>query len=411
MARKSGLIRTNRNFRNLWTAQTGSTVGDWFNQVALAQTTLSVTNSAVDMGFVLLAKSLPGFLLGPLLSPLVDRFNKKKIMIITDLLRAIFALSFIVAIYTKAAFFLYAGAFILGLTGVMFYPASQALIPSIVRKEEITEANSISSTTSGVVSVISTILGGIVSSLVSPAICFLINSFTYLWSAFYVSKITVTEDKPQASREFKYFRSLAEGFIEVKKNAIARSIIIIGISWGLAGGGYYILIPLIGDTLFKLEGVGIGLLYAVDGLGVIVGSLIVKNYIKSNIRRSSLWYGYAYLLQAVFFTGITLSQNIFMAVFMLFCMRVSSGIIIPLDTSLMQLNTDPSVRGRVFSLHGSTYGGFMQLSYVTSGLLFQHAGMAMTGMIIGSISLLCGLYWLLEIRKINKIMPINISQH
>lgn len=178
-------------------------------------------------------------------------------------------------------------------------------------------------------------------------------------------------------------------------------IIIIGISWGLAGGGYYILIPLIGDSWIGMEGFGIGLLYAVDGLGVISGSLLVKYFIKHRMSRVNLAYGIAYVTQAVFFTGIALSGNIYLAAVMLFCMRVSSGIIIPLDTSLMQLHTPEEVRGRVFALHGSTYSGFMQLSYVTSSMLFVHMGIPLTGILIGLISLLCGVYWLAGLRNVS----------
>jgi hypothetical protein len=84
MTRTRNLPGVNRNFRNLWLAQTGSTIGDWFNQVALAQTTLAITHSAEAMGFVLLCRSFPGFVLGPLISPFVDHFDKKKVMIISD---------------------------------------------------------------------------------------------------------------------------------------------------------------------------------------------------------------------------------------------------------------------------------------------------------------------------------------
>lgn len=184
MRNKSSLLRNNRSFRSLWLAQTGSTIGDWFNQVALAQTTLVLTHSATGVGLVLLCRSFPGFLLGPFISPLVDHLNKKKIMITTDVLRAFFALSFVAAIIMEQSLFLYVGAFLLGLSGVMFNPASQAYLPFIVKQDELADANAINSTTSGFVSVLSTIAGGVISALISPVLCFLINSCSYLWSAW-----------------------------------------------------------------------------------------------------------------------------------------------------------------------------------------------------------------------------------
>jgi hypothetical protein len=79
---------------------------------------------------------------------------------------------------------------------------------------------------------------------------------------------------------------------------------------------------------------------------------------------------------------------------MLLLMRVSSGVIIPLDTYMLQTSTDPTIRCRVFSLHGSTYGGVMQLSYVLSGFSFEYLGILLVGVIIGALSLLCGVSWL-----------------
>ena len=81
---------------------------------------------------------------------------------------------------------------------------------------------------------------------------------------------------------------------------------------------------------------------------------------------------------------------------MLLLMRIASGVIIPLDTYLLQSNTKEGIRGRVFALHGSTYGGVMQLSYALSGLAFVSWGIPHTGIFIGLISLVCGVSWLAQ---------------
>ena len=79
---------------------------------------------------------------------------------------------------------------------------------------------------------------------------------------------------------------------------------------------------------------------------------------------------------------------------LLLLMRISSGVIIPLDTYLLQASSEPSLRGRLFALHESTYGGVMQLSYVLTGLAYTRIGVPQTGIIVGAMSLLCGLSWL-----------------
>ncbi|MCK9906900.1 hypothetical protein MXD63_43775, partial [Frankia sp. Cpl3] len=87
---------------------------------------------------------------------------------------------------------------------------------------------------------------------------------------------------------------------EASRNRLARAIILIGISWGIAGGGYYVLVPLLGNKLLASDGLGIGSLYAIDGVGVVIGAYLVKRFIGKAHRRSMIWYGMAYLAQAIF---------------------------------------------------------------------------------------------------------------
>jgi predicted MFS family arabinose efflux permease len=196
-----------------------------------------------------------------------------------------------------------------------------------------------------------------------------------------------------------YFPALKAGFQEVADNKVAKSIILIGISWGLAGGGYAILIPTLGEMVYGMGGFGIGLLYAIDGLGVLLGAVFVRRFVGSSDQRANLWYGIAYLTQALFFALLAQSALFLFGALMLLLMRFSSGMIIPLDSYLMQSHTKAEVRGRVFSLHNSTYSGVMQLSYAISGYLFESVGIPMRGLIIGFISFLCGSFCLLQMKE------------
>jgi MFS family permease len=126
MRTNKGVWQRNKNFRYLWMGQSGSLIGDWFNQVAIGQVTLHMIVSLAAMGFVLLYRSLPSVAIGPFISPIVDLYSKKAIMYISDAVRAIIALIFPAAILMDSEAFLYLGAFLLGLAGVLFNPAHQA---------------------------------------------------------------------------------------------------------------------------------------------------------------------------------------------------------------------------------------------------------------------------------------------
>ncbi|MGG3624409.1 MFS transporter [Bacillus gobiensis] len=393
------LLKKNMNYRFLWFAQSGSYLGDWFNQVALAQTVLIFTNSASAVGILLLCRALPSVILGPILSPFVDKYPKKPILVISDMVRAVLVLSFIIAFIYNSTWILYVNSFIMGIMSVLYVPANQAMLPSIVSREDLTEANAFSSATSGIVSIIGAIAGGIVSAILSPITCFLINSLSYLWSAFYILKIKYNEETATQKQSASYLKSLKEGFIEASRNNIVRSIILIGLSWGLAGGGYYILIPILGNNVYDMGGLGIGILYSIDGLGVIVGAYIVKRYIGDKHKRALVGFGIAYIIQAISLALLAQFSIFYLGAIFLFLMRVSSGVIIPLSTYLVQTSTEENIRGRIFTLYGSSYSGVMQLSYVISGLAFENFRLSLVGGIIGFVSFLCGVIWLTQILK------------
>lgn len=396
--KKKSLIARNQNYRYLWIGQTGSVLGDWFNQVALAQTVLFLSNSALSIGILLMCRALPSVILGPFVGPFVDRLPKKKTMVFTDLARGIVVLSFIFAFLSKQAWILYVGSLSIGLLSTFFNPSRQATIPSIVSREDLAEANAFSSATNSIVSILGSVLGGIVSATFSPLVCFTVNGISYFWSALCILQMKWSEATP-TSRHHIYVQSLQEGFREVTRNHVVRSVILIGISWGFAGGGYQILIPLLGSNVYNMKGFGIGTLYAIDGVGVLTGAYCVKKFVKDQHRRAIVWYGVSYLTQALFFALLAQTNNFLMGVLMLFLMRVSSGIIIPLDTYILQTHTKEEIRGRVFSLHIATYGGVMQLSYVVSGWAYEQLGIPLVGLGIGIISFLCGMSWLIQYKR------------
>lgn len=392
--RNAGLLQRNPNYRYLWLAKVGSLFGDWFNQVALAQITLMLTHSAAAMGFVLLCRSLPSVILGPFAGPFVDRFPKKPLLFITDLLRAACAFGYSFAVIFHASWILYIGSLLLGVSGVLFNPARNAAIPLVVTRDELPEANALDSGMTGLVQIFGAALGGIVAVAVSPIVCFAINAASYLWSALAIARAQWQDVHTLQAEHPSYLHSLRAGFREAARSRVPRAIIVIGMSWGLAGGGYYVLIPLLGDQTFHRGGLGIGILYAIDGIGVLVGSALVRRVVAGNHFKAVVWYGAAYLTQALFFGLLAQSTLFVVGSVMLLLMRISSGVIIPLDIYLLQHSTEPGMRGRLFALHEATYGGVMQVSYVLTGIAYARLGIPPTGIIVGGMSLVCGISWL-----------------
>ncbi|MDQ0191454.1 MFS transporter [Alicyclobacillus cycloheptanicus] len=159
------LLRSNRNYRNLWLASVGSQFGNWFNEVALAQVTLTLTHLPAAMGFVLLCRSLPFVILGPLAGPFVDRFPKKRTLMMSDFVRTFFALALILSVLFHASWILYVDSALLGISGVLFGPARSAAIPLVVSKDDLAAANGLESQASGLIQVIGAAAGGVVACI------------------------------------------------------------------------------------------------------------------------------------------------------------------------------------------------------------------------------------------------------
>lgn len=405
-----GLLRRNGNYRNLWLASVGSQFGNWFNAVALAQVTLALTHSAAAMGLVLLCGSLPTVVLGPFAGPFVDRLPKQPVLFVTDLVRAVLALSLSLSVLMHLIWIVYVASALLGASGVLFGPARSSIIPRVVTDGELAAANGLEAQGSGLIQIAGAALGGLIAASVGPIVCFSINAASYLWSAWHILRCQWDEGAAPDRTRLPYFPALKDGLQEALLNRVVRSIMIIGISWGLAGGGYYILIPVLSQQVYHMGGLGIGMLYVIDGVGVLVGAYVVNRYVRENRRRATLWYGVAYLTQAVFFGMMTQFTVFAWGALMLLFMRISSGVIIPLDTYLLQISTDKSIQGRVFALHGSTYGGVMQLSFAVMGLAISKWGIPTVGILIGIMSLLCGVSWLGQFRSLfNRIRGYEVG--
>lgn len=399
------LLRTNTAFRGLWLAYTGSVLGSWFNQIALALVTLRLTHSPAAMGFMLLARNAPMIMLGPFVGPLVDRKSKRRIMLLTDLVRAGVAGSFIIAIVFHSMGLVFIAATLLGTVSVFFAPARDAAVPQVVATDQLVVANAFSSQTGALAQILGAACGGILANA-NPILCFGLDALSYLWSAANIARTHWVEPMVNSKRS-PYTRRLLEGLLEVRVNRIARAMIIIGISWGLAGGGYYVLVPVLAQNVYHMGAIGIGVLYVVDGIGVWMGAYGVSRWVGSQSRRAYIWYGLAYLTQAIFFGLMAQAKMLMVGAMFLLGMRISSGIIIPLDAGLLQLNVPRPFQGRVFALHDATYGSVMQLSYVVVGWAFQQFGYQRVGLIVGLVSGLCGVFWLSQRRYWSATNPIH----
>ncbi|HYF91273.1 MAG TPA: hypothetical protein VD969_03400 [Symbiobacteriaceae bacterium] len=151
--------------------------------------------------------------------------------------------------------------------------------------------------------------------------------------------------------------------------------------------------------VYGLGAAGIAMLYVIDGVGVFVGGSLVSVLKGQIMSRTLRLFGICYVLQGLLFALFSGTSNLAVGALFLLGMRIASGIIIPIDTYLLQRTVPPELHGRVFSLHSATYGGVMQLSVALTGLMLDQIG-HLSGVVMGLVACACGLLWVTALKRI-----------
>ncbi|WP_371503874.1 MFS transporter [Allokutzneria sp. NRRL B-24872] len=180
------------------------------------------------------------------------------------------------------------------------------------------------------------------------------------------------------------------GLAALRRYPLARRIVLVGIAWGLVGGGYEVLLAVFATRVLGADGTGIGLLYLVDGVGVLVGSLLGG---RVPAHRRQLAFTIGYITQGALWTLFAASPGLLTAMAVLLGMRVASGVVIALDTTLLLESVPESLHGRVFSMHAVSYGAVLRVSLSATGALLGVVGAPALVVAGGVGSVLIGLFW------------------
>src|SRR5579864_7390607 len=183
------LLQSNRNYRYTWSGQVVSEIGDHFNNIAVFSLALANTRSGLVATGVLLARAIPAILVGPLAGVVLDRFDRKRIMIASDLVRAVIALAFILAISRKDTWLLYLLSALLMFASPFFTSGRSAILPTIASKEELHTANSLTQTTQWMTLTIGTFAAGMTVMQFGYEWAFAFNAMSFLFSAASIASL------------------------------------------------------------------------------------------------------------------------------------------------------------------------------------------------------------------------------
>ncbi len=415
------LLRRNRNFRHLWLGQVVSQLGDWFDTIALYTIILQLTGSGRNVGLLLVARFLPSFLFGPISGVIADRFSRRTIMIVSDLLRAVVVLGFLFVRRADQLWIIYVLTVLQLALSTFFEPAKTAAVPSIVAENELVAANAISSVTWSVMLTLGAAVGGVITGWFGTNAAFILDALSYLLSAWLIFKVVLPKRPKREPRKLTVGRALGitetiEGARYVKHRPSVLALLLVKPAWGL-GGGILTLLAVFGERIFpvgKSAATGIGVLFAARGIGTAVGPIVARRIAGEGKKRLQASIGIAFLIGGAFYFLFGASPSFLFALVVLGTAHTGGSILWVFSTVLLQRAVEDNFRGRVFAAELALLTLTMAFSnYLTGELLdrFQISPRKLT-MGIGLFFLLPGIAWFVTQRWWDKDgkQPVQITK-
>ncbi|RMH42005.1 MAG: MFS transporter [Deltaproteobacteria bacterium] len=366
------LVRANPAFRRLWLGDVASFLGDWFNLIAIYTSVQALTSSKLAVGAVVAAKTLPNFLMIPVAGPIVDRFDRRRLLLAADFARAGCAAGLIAAHAAGSLAALYGLTFAMVVFTAIAFPAKKAALPMVVPRDHIGAANALMGATWSVMLAIGAALGGAAVATVGVAASFAIDGATYLMSAALFAGLPRLRPPAAALGGSARF-SDAVRYLRRAPDVLATACV--KPFGSVANGAVVALIPLYGTVAFERRGaLWMGLLYAARGAGAAVGSLGLRAWSRDRppALRRLIAVGFALIAAGMAIAGTAGSMAVAAAGF--FVAAVGSGGNWVLSGTLLQLEADPTFHGRVFSIEFGVGTLVLALSGIAVGAVQDALG-------------------------------------
>ncbi len=381
------LLRNNANYRNLWLGSVISQFGDWFNVLAAAELISRLTDSGVALSYLFVARFLPLFLFSPIAGILADRFDRKRIMIISDVLRGATVLLFLVVRDSNDIWLFYLLTIIQFSLSALFTPARSAVMPMIVKREEIVAANALDSLTWSTMLAVGALVGGLVAAVFGAEAAFIADAGTFLLSAFFIARIVLPDriaDPPQVGpkRRFEFL----DGFRYLLREPFIMGVALAKAGGSLAWGAINVLEIIYANDRFPIQGVSwlnladggtatLGLIYVAAGIGTGVGPLVMRRVLGDLPRRLMLGISIGFVSLTIGIAWLSVTGGLPSLLSATVVRTLGSGTLWVFSAALLQTLLPDRYRGRVFSFEFAALTLTQTISTLVAGYLLDSAGL------------------------------------
>lgn len=400
------LVRNNKAFRLLWMGQIVSLLGDWFNLIASAALIATLTESGAAVGGLFVVRMLAPFLISPIAGVAADRYNRKRLLIFTDIVRGLTVLGFLFISRPEQVWLIYAlTAVQMGLSG-FFFPARTAILPDITSRDELGAANALSGATWSVMLALGAALGGLSSGLWGVYPSFAIDAATFFVSAVIIGRMAY--HPPAALEESDKtvsaaVRQYVDGLSYLRRHADILFIAMHKAASGLfVAGAFQVIQVIVAEQYFPIGiegGISLGLMYAAIGVGTGVSPIVARIFTGDRERPMRVAIGLSYAIASL---GLVLVSTLasFPVVLVGTLLRgFGTGIMWVFSTQLLLQLAPNRVQGRVFS---TEFMMFTLMNAVAAGgsgaLLDRGATVSQLLLWMAGLTLLPAVLWALWLR-------------
>jgi MFS family permease len=406
------LLGRNRSFRRLWIGQVISELGNWFNFIAVLGLVRVVSNAAPEVTtIILLVRLAPFTIFAPLAGAFVDRWSRRKVMIVTDLLRVAIALGPLLVVRPQDLWIAYVCTGLLSFVGTFFEAAKNASVPSITGERDLLAGNALMFSSRFLLMSLGAALGGWTAAKVGYSWAFVINAISFLASAYSVWLLPEgeTRQKPAdgaavpetRSRYRGYWSDMREGWSYIVTHAPVATILGTNIVWAVGGGASNLIADRLGALVYaSSEGIkpdsAVAALYFAAGMGLFLGMMVARRVgAYFHLKGTTIGFiGWSLLIQGIFFGVSGLMPTLWASCVLLAISRLLLGAEFAVQETLLMRLVPDHLRGRVSTTDRAGEMLIWAFSTAVAGRSLHSISVQTLTLVAGLLSGLSGIMWL-----------------
>jgi predicted MFS family arabinose efflux permease len=357
-------------FRLMWLGACTSSIGTWMQKLAQSWLVYELTKSPTYLGLDAFLGEIPIFLFSLVGGVVADRVDRRKVLVASQVVQMSCAIVLAILFATGAiqVWQILALSFVTGTAQAFGGPAYQALIPTLVKKEDLQNAIAMNSIQFNVARIIGPTLGGLALATLGAAWCFGLNALSFLAVIFTLLRLTPRPPAPFDAKE-PVFDSMKTGLQFIRGRQGMPALVALAFLMTMLGIPVMTFLPVFAEEVFQLGKNGFSEMLVISGVGSVVGGLFVAA--NSRHPRKGLVALLTITALGVFTLAFALSRNFYLSCFFLF---LGGGALIAcfgLVSSLVQLLTEDTMRGRVMSVYNVAFRGGMPFGSFAAGRLME----------------------------------------